>query len=143
MIRAKILLQEMWTSGLDWDDLVDQSQARRAKKWFKELGELSDVKVPRCLQLDRSVEAVTLHTFTDASADAYGVATYARYLYKYGTVSTSLVASKPRVAPLLATSIPRLELMGAVLGLRLALSIARVLKFDWNQLTFWSDSMNV
>ena len=40
VIRAKILLQEMWTSGLDWDDLVDQSQARRSKKWFKELGEL-------------------------------------------------------------------------------------------------------
>ena len=39
VIRAKILLQEMWTSGLDWDDLLDQSQARRAKRWFEELGE--------------------------------------------------------------------------------------------------------
>ena len=33
--------------------------------------------------------------------------------------------------------------MGAILGLRLALSIARVLKFDRNQLTFWSDSIKV
>lgn len=33
--------------------------------------------------------------------------------------------------------------MGVVWGLRLALSIARVLKFDRNQLTFWNDSMNV
>ena len=80
------------------------------------------------MQLDRSVEAVTLHSFADASADAYGTATYARYLYKDGTVSTSLVAFKTRVAPLSATSIPRLELMEAVLGLRLALPIARVLK---------------
>ena len=135
VIRAKILLQEMWTSGLDWDDLLDQSQARRVKRWLEELGGLSDVKIPRCLQLDRIVEAVTLHTFTDASTDAYGVATYARYLYKDGTVSTSLVASKTQVAPLSATSIPRLELMGAVLGLKLALY--RI------QLTFWSDSMNV
>jgi len=47
------------------------------------------------------------------------------------------------VAPLSATSIPRLKLMGAVLGLRFALSIPKVLKIDQNLLTFWSDSMNV
>ena len=143
VIRAKILLQEMWTSGLDWDDPLGQSQARTAKMWFEELGELTDVKVPRCLQLDRNVESVTLHTFTDASGEAYGAVTYARYQYKDGTISTRLVASKTRVAPLSATSIPRLELMGAVLGLRLALNIAKVLKIDKSLLTFWSDSMNV
>ena len=33
--------------------------------------------------------------------------------------------------------------MGAVSGLRLALSIAKVLKIDQSLLTFWSDSMNV
>ena len=78
VIRAKILLQEMWTTGLDWDDPLDQSQARQAKKWFEELPELSDVQVPRCLQLNSEVESVSLHTFTDASGDAYGVATYSR-----------------------------------------------------------------
>lgn len=45
VIRTKKLLQEMWTSGLDWDDLLDQNRARRAKSWFEELGELSNVKV--------------------------------------------------------------------------------------------------
>ena len=89
------------------------------------------------------VETVTLHTFTDASRDAYGAVTYIRYKYKGGALSTSVVASKTRVAPLSAASIPRLELMGAVLGLRLALSIAKVLKIDQSLLTFWSDSMNV
>jgi len=43
VIRAKILLQEMWTSGLDWDDPLDQSQARQAKKWFEEFTVLSEV----------------------------------------------------------------------------------------------------
>jgi len=94
MIRTKIFLQEMWTSGLDWDDPLDQSQARQAKEWFEELTELSEVQVPRYLQLNSDVETVTLHTFTDASEDAYGAATYVRYKYKGGTVSTNLVASK-------------------------------------------------
>ena len=91
------------------------------------------MRVPRCLQINSLVATVTLHTFTDASGDAYGAVTYARYQY--------LVASKTRVAPLSATSIPRLELMGAVLGLRLALSIAKVLKIDQSLLTSWSDSI--
>ena len=32
VIRTKILLQQMWISGLDWNDPLDQSQARQAKK---------------------------------------------------------------------------------------------------------------
>lgn len=31
VIRAKILLQEMWASGFDWHDLLQQIQGRRAK----------------------------------------------------------------------------------------------------------------
>ena len=40
VIRAKILLQEMWTSGLDWDDQLDENLARKAKTWFAELQQL-------------------------------------------------------------------------------------------------------
>ena len=88
-------------------------------------------------------ETVTLQTFTNASWDAYDAAAYARHQYKGGRVSNSLVASKTQVAPLSATNIPRLKLMGAVLGLRLAPSVAKVLnKIDHSVLTFWSDSMN-
>lgn len=93
VIRAKILLQEMWTSGLDWDDPLDPSHAREAKKWFEELAELSDVHVPHCLQLNSHVETVTFHTFTDASGGAYRVVTYVRYQRRGGTASNNLVSS--------------------------------------------------
>ena len=87
--------------------------------------------------MNSHVETVTLHIFTDASGDAYGAVTYVKYQSNGGPVSTSLVASKTLVAPLSATSIPRRELMGAVL------SIAKVLKIDQSLLTLWSDSRNV
>ena len=35
VIRAKILLQEMWTSGLDWDDPRDPSQPRQTRSGLK------------------------------------------------------------------------------------------------------------
>ena len=85
----------------------------------------------------------TLYTFVDASQDAYGVAVYSRATYKSGAVSIRFVAAKSRVAPLAATSIPRLELMAAVLGLRMTGSISRVLNTSLDKATFWSDSMNV
>jgi len=78
-----------------------------------------------------------LHTYVDASQEAYGAATYSRHLYEDGTVTCGLVASKSSVAPLQAVSIPRLELMAAVVGLRLAGAIGSVFnvpKHDW---LFW------
>eukprot|EP00112_Aurelia_sp_Birch-Aquarium-sp1_P016020 Seg3592.2 transcript_id=Seg3592.2/GoldUCD/mRNA.D3Y31 product="hypothetical protein" protein_id=Seg3592.2/GoldUCD/D3Y31 len=136
VIRVKILLQEMWTSGLEWDDLLDENLARKAKTWFTELKELAGITVPRCLQLEKRVFTTSIHTFTDASGEAYAAAIYARQQYDDGSTSVRLVVSKSRVAPLSATSTPRLELMGAILGLRSAFSVAKVLKIDQKSLIF-------
>ena len=74
IIRAKILLQEMWAAGMDWDDLFLGDLASKARKWFKELKDLPTIKVPRCIRLgqDKKMLSQTLHTFVDASQDAYG-----------------------------------------------------------------------
>jgi len=48
-----------------------------------------------------------------------------------------------KVARLQAISIPRLELMGAVVGTRLAMSVVSALSLEARLLTFWSDSANV
>ena len=103
------------------------------------------IKVPRCLRFGPEQVALseTLHTFVDASQDAYGAVVYSRVVYESGSVSTGLVAAKSRVAPLTTTSIPRLELLAAVLGLRLTESTSRVFSGALGQAVFWSDSMNV
>ena len=63
--------------------------------------------------------------------------------YIEGKVLLSFVASKTKVAPLQSLSIPRLELMAAILGKRLALSIAEILSIDREFITFWTDSTSV
>ena len=105
-IRSKILLQDMWASGLGWDELLDLQLTKKARKWFSELADLTEIKVPRCLQVKKEGEVISrsLHTFSDASEEAYGAVSYVRYQYSSGAVSVHLVASKACVAPLSATS---------------------------------------
>lgn len=68
-MRAKVLLQDLWTAGLDWDDPLRETLVSRSRKWFEELPELDQISVPRCLQ-PRTNEAVissSLQTFVDPS----------------------------------------------------------------------------
>ena len=53
------------------------------------------------------------------------------------------MASRSRVAPLKAVSIPRLERMAAVVGLKLCDTVERVLRIENHRWTFWPDSMDV
>ena len=53
------------------------------------------------------------------------------------------MASKSGVAPLQAVSIPRLEFMAAVAGLKLVQTVGQVLGIDESKWVFWSDSMDV
>ena len=86
------------------------------------------MKVQRCYRLDEKVEQVSLHTFTDASKLAYAAVSYARYKYVSGKISVALMTAKARVAPIKSVSIPRLELMAAVLGVRLAETVSEKLE---------------
>ena len=143
-IRAKILLQEMWTADLNWDDKLGEDLNEHDVKWFSELKDLEEIRVPRCLRYaQKHTETFLLHVFTDASKDAYGAVVYAKYQPNDGTVTGTIVTAKTRVAPLVAVSIPRLELMEAILGCTLGITVAETLEIDSNQIIFWSDSMNV
>ena len=113
------------------------------KIWFSELDELQKIKVPRGLQRRGVVRLTSLHTFVDASQSAYGGVVYVRTEYEDKTVSVFIVTSKTKVVPLQSVSIPRLELMAAHLGNKLAQSIANVLSISKQQMIFWSDSTDV
>ena len=66
------------------------------------------------------MEDVSLHTFVDASRVAYAAVSYVRYGHVNCQISDALVTAKARVTQIKSVSIPRLELMAAVLGVRLA-----------------------
>ncbi|KAL7290394.1 hypothetical protein TKK_0016085 [Trichogramma kaykai] len=90
-----------------------------------------------------SEDVVTYHIFVDASKDAYAAALYVRVQNPEGQVQTHLVQSKSRVGPSEETTIPRMELLAATLGVRLAHSIETAMKKPLKNIVFWTDSSTV
>ena len=139
-VRAKVLMQEIWMAGVDWDDKLPENLKVKWEKWVSELPQLSNVAVPRCLRRAHP-ESIELHLFSDASNDAFASVAYLVCRYQDSSPTSRLIASKCRVSPVKAMTIPRLELMGAVLSSRLAQNILKVITAD--KTIFWTDSENV
>ena len=83
-----------------------------------------------------------LHSFSDASIKAFAAAVYLR-LESDDNVSTTLVASKTRVAPLKQQSLPRLELLGALISSRFASAVERAVSscIIIKSVYCWTDSI--
>lgn len=111
--------------------------------WLNEMSILDSLRLLRCLQFMQDTELSTIHTFVNASTEAYRTVLYIRHEKYSGEILTRFIAAKARVAPLKAISIPRLELTAAVLGLRLTEEVSKTLKIPICDGNFWSDSMNV
>ncbi|XP_028410464.1 uncharacterized protein LOC114533078 [Dendronephthya gigantea] len=139
-IRAKLLLQKTWAAGIGWEDKMPENLCNEWNNWVKELSDLNGFEVPRPLRLPGPTD-VWLHTFSDASQDAYAAVSYLVSNYEDHEATSRILASKSRVTPLKSVTIPRLELMGAVLATRLANSILQTLTV--NGATYWTDSRNV
>ena len=81
-----------------------------------------------------------LHHFADASQIAYGVVSYLRTEYASGRVTVALTMAKSRLAPIKATTIPRLELCAATLATRQDELLRRELDLELSPSQYWSDS---
>ena len=141
IIKAKILLQRVWESKVNWDDPVPQPIADEWMLWRSQLKSLSQRHIPRCyFPKDVEVVSTQLHGFSDASESAYAGVVYLRMIDSDGNVHISLVAAKTKVAPLKRLTIPRLELCGAHLLTKLLEHIRLTLKIPIEGVHAWTDS---
>ena len=89
-----------------------------------------------------SLVETELQAFSGASSHAYAAALYMRSIYNNGHVDVKFIASKSRVAPLKKQSIPRLELLRAVILARLVSTVVKSLPIKL-PVYYWVDSMTV
>jgi len=141
----KIIVQDCWKEKLGWDEEVNPDLRRRVEEVLKGLSAGNHLRVNRWLGITPSQckdTKLPVHVFCDASSRAYAVAAYNHVADTNGDVTVNLVASKCRLAPPNGDTIPRLELLGALLGARLLNSLrleySGVFKIDDEFL--WTDS---
>ena len=142
VVKLKLLFRELCSDNVNWDDQVEGDTLKRWKLQIKEFKSLGQIRVPRCY-FDRSRVPVSfeLHGFSDASSQAYGAVVYLRTVYNDETILSVIVTSKTRVAPVKHQTIPRLELLGALVLTRLVSTVRKSLDSLPNLNCFyWTDS---
>ncbi|XP_037929938.1 uncharacterized protein LOC119664538 [Teleopsis dalmanni] len=139
IIKAKILLQQLWIIGCDWDESVPQEIYTTWNKILADLHQVVLLKIPKFTRIKNSIN-MQVHGFSDASIRAYGCCIYLRCQDNFGNVNVHLLTSKSRVAPVKARSLPRLELCAAHLLAGCWNKIKDNLLYYINNIYFWSDS---
>ena len=111
----KTFLQRLCVAKVGWDEILIGALL---KEWEDLLESDQIVRVPRCYHPLGTNPIRRLCGFCDASTKAYAAVVYLITHTNEGT-SAQLVCSKTRVAPIKDTTVPRLELLSAVLLSRL------------------------
>lgn len=141
MIKAKLLLQELWIKEYTWDQQLSEDIAIKWGKFRRDLTSIENISIPRWNRYAPSISTIELHGFADASEKVYGAVVYSRVTTEYGKKFVTLLTSKTKVAPLRKISVPRLELCGAVLVAKILDFAKRTLQYD-NAATYaWTDSI--
>uniref|UniRef100_A0A182KFS3 Uncharacterized protein n=1 Tax=Anopheles christyi TaxID=43041 RepID=A0A182KFS3_9DIPT len=122
LMYLKSLLQEVWREGIGWDQKLSDRTAEKWARWLRVLPDVETVVIPRCYRFLSSVSAnVQFHVFCDASEN--GMAALAYFRFEEEThIECALIA--------------------AVIGARLAHTVARDHRLVIKRTVFWTDSKN-
>ncbi|XP_062711689.1 uncharacterized protein LOC134289605 [Aedes albopictus] len=145
LIHGRVLMQDIWASRIDWDDIIDNELCERWRQWIGYLPQLDSLRIPRCYFVggnERTYSSLQIHVFVHASESAFCSAVYFRVETAFGA-DVALVSAKSKVAPLKMLSIPRLELQAAVLGTRLLNSVVAMHDLQVTKRVLWTDSRTV
>lgn len=141
-IKLKILFQDVWKVTVEWDEPVPQDISEQWKNIKSEMEVINQYRIPRWLQTELR-HRIELHGFCDASTKAYACVIYCKIIREHES-SIVLVAGKTKLVPLKKnTSLPRLELCGAVLLSKLMAKIKTCLNNYEISVHGWVDSMVV
>lgn len=81
---------------------------------------------------------VQIHAFCDASERTYRIAIHVRVIDVNGAIRCSLLSAKSRVAPIKTISIPKLELLAAVMLSEQLDAMINTYELKANSATLWS-----
>ncbi|XP_065357232.1 uncharacterized protein LOC135951499 [Calliphora vicina] len=138
IVLAKMLMQKIWMEGTGWDEVITPDTLQQWKTFQSNYTIINTIRIPRWINYCPKAE-IQFHGFCDASEKAYAAALYVR-IANDNFVSTHLISSKTKVAPIKTLSIPRLELCGAVLLAEMVENLVPTLVAENYSVFCWTDS---
>lgn len=120
IIKMKLFLQEISLAHVRWDEALSNELTQTWKAPVEEMRDNSMVKLSRyyLTGVQEEIRSFRLCGFGDASKRAYAGVVYLLIETNLG-ITSRIVAAKTRVSPSQALTIPRLELLAALLLARL------------------------
>lgn len=147
VIKLKCSLGQLFKSDtgkvvFGWDDEIPPNQYLNWRELLREMFQMEELSVPRCIRPARASGEPWLLTFTDSSIIAFGACCYARWKTEEGFRCILLVAkAKPwPIDPGDRITIVRGELQGAVLGKRIAEFVVKHHRIRFERKIFLTDS---
>ena len=138
-VEMEFLFQELCIEKTNWDTELKGESLRKWKLFLQDLILINCCHIPRCYFARQPVDT-QLHGFNDTSEHAYAAVVYARSTYPDGQVEVQLVTSKSRVALIKKQTIPRLELLGALILAWLVNKLKSQVDIE-SPTVLWTDSM--
>lgn len=139
LVKGKIFLQQLWSMKIDWDARLPADIQQKWDQFYEGLEQLKELNIPR-KAIPECTKVIDVHGFCDASEEAYGACVYIRSQGGDGKWYSRLLCAKTRVAPLKGSTIPRLELNGALLLAELAQRVAESWQINIGRFKLWTDS---
>lgn len=129
IVQIKILLQDICKAGYHWNAELDQELKSRWMKLISELGQVNVIQISRCVTSEPDTKELVsvLEASGYASSSAYAAVVYL-VIKSRTSAQFRLIASRTRVAPLKKQTIPRLELLAALILARLTARIKTTLE---------------
>ena len=144
LIRLKLIMKDFHVKSdkgkINWNSKIDEVTKTQLSNLLYELDCMEKVTFPRSVSPADPKDPPELIIFSDGSSMAVCTMVYIRWQISAGYFASYLISCKCRVAPIKEESIPRLELLSALLAVRLSTNVAKAMDFKFTRTTFFMDS---
>ena len=147
VILGRLAFQAACVESMDWDAPLNlEGEAMKIwTRWLTGIPEIKEIQIPRMIRCFKKEHLVNreVHIFSDASKNFIGACAFICNYYLDGNSESHNVFAKGNVAPIMAKSLPRLELAAAELATRLVPVVYNATRIPSLEYFYWTDSQNV
>ena len=147
-LKGKMMFQRAMKEVDGWDTKLPDDLVKEFDTWRQSISKLEKFAIPRWIATPSTTNSMPeMHVFSDASLEGYGIAVYrVAHSDDGGENHVALIWLRPRVVPNNSkgaghhNSVPRLELVAAVMGVEDRQKIQNWTGEVFSKIVHWTDS---